>query len=340
MTPADLLHPTPKGLYCPPGDFYIDPVASVPRALVTHGHADHARAGHGDVWATQQTLDIMAIRYGKDHCDRPHSVELREHFSINDVTVSFWPAGHVLGSAQILVQFGGLQILVSGDYKRGTDPTCVPYEQVETDGPLDVFITEATFALPVFRHPDPQDEIEKLLKSVKQFPERTHLVGVYALGKSQRVIGLLRQAGYDKTIYIHGALKKLCDYYSSQGIELGQLEPATLDKGQKDSFAGQIVLGPPSAFVDRWGRRFADPISCFASGWMQIRQRAKQRGVELPLVLSDHCDWDELLDTITELRPREVWVTHGRDDALIRWCGLNQIKAHPLNLIGYEEESE
>lgn len=340
MNPAQLLHPTPKGLYCPPGDFYVDPVSPVSRALITHGHADHARAGHREVWATRQTLDIMAIRYGVDHCNQTHAVELRDSITINGVEVSFWPAGHVLGSAQILVRFAGLQILVSGDYKRGVDFTCEPYERVPADGPVDVFITEATFALPVFRHPDPHDEIQKLLKSVAQFPNRTHLVGVYALGKAQRVISLLRQAGYDQPLYIHGALQKLCDYYTSQGIELGQLEPATLDNGQKDSFAGKIVLGPPSAFVDKWGRRFADPIFCFASGWMQIRQRAKQRGVELPLILSDHCDWDELTDTITELNPGEVWVTHGRDDALIRWCELNQTKARPLNLIGYEEENE
>ena len=340
MTPAQLLHPTPKGLYCPPGDFYIDPVSAVPRALVTHGHADHARAGHGAVWATRQTLDIMAIRYGSDHCRQPMPTDWRDKVELNGVTISFWPAGHVLGSAQILVQYQDLQIVVSGDYKRGNDPTCAAYEAVETERPIDVFITEATFALPVFRHPAPEDEIAKLLRSVDQFPQRTHLVGVYALGKAQRVIGLLRRAGYDETIYIHGALEKLCSYYIDQGIELGDLQPATLDKGQKDSFAGKIVLGPPSAFVDRWGRRFADPISCFASGWMQIRQRAKQRGVELPLILSDHCDWDELLVTIKELNPREVWVTHGRDDALIRWCELSQIKARPLNLVGYEEENE
>ncbi len=340
MNPAQLLHPTSKGLYCPPGDFYVDPVASVPRALITHGHADHARPGHGQVWATQQTLDIMAIRYGDDHCRQPQPMALREVFEVNGVKVSFWPAGHVLGSAQILIQHVDVQIVVSGDYKRGTDPTCAPYEPVPTQRPIDVFITEATFALPVFRHPAPSDEIAKLLRSVDQFPDRTHLVGVYALGKAQRVLGLLRNAGYDETIYIHGALEKLCSYYASQGIELGDLQPATLDKGQKHSFAGKIVLGPPSAFVDRWGRRFADPISCFASGWMQIRQRAKQRGVELPLILSDHCDWDELLTTIKELNPGEVWVTHGRDDALIRWCQLNQIQARPLNLIGYEEDNE
>jgi putative mRNA 3-end processing factor len=175
---------------------------------------------------------------------------------------------------------------------------------------------------------------------VQQFPESAHLVGVYALGKAQRLISLIREAGHNKTIFIHGALKKLCDYYETQGVELGPLSSATLAKGEKGDFAGSIVMGPPSAFTDKWARRFPDPIICFASGWMQVRQRARQRGVELPLILSDHCDWDELLDTILEIKPREVWVTHGRDDALVRWCELNQIKARPLHLVGYEDESE
>lgn len=336
MKPDDLLHPTKKGLYCPVGDFYIDPVRPVQRALITHGHADHARAGHHDCWATRQTLDIMAIRYGADHCANPHPVNWRETISVNGVKVEFWPAGHVLGSAQILVEHEGTRIVASGDYKRGNDPSCDSFEPVACD----VFITEATFALPVFRHPDPRDEIAKLLRSLQQFPQSAHLVGVYALGKAQRVIRLLRDSGYDRTIYIHGALDRLCAYYQSEGIDLGPLSPATLAKGEKGDFAGAVVMGPPSAFTDKWARRFPDPIICFASGWMQVRQRAKQRGVELPLVLSDHCDWDELLDTIAELRPKEVWVTHGRDDALVRWCTLNQIKARPLHLVGYEDEAE
>ncbi len=331
-----LLHPTKKGLYCPPGDFYIDPVRPVERALITHGHADHARAGHRQVWATQQTLDIMAIRYGADHCHKAHAAKWRETFEVNGVTVGFWPAGHVLGSAQILVDHNDIRIVASGDYKRRADPSCQPFEPV----PCDVFITEATFALPVFRHPDTAGEIEKLLASVEQFPERSHMVGVYALGKAQRVIRHIREAGYDKPLHIHGSLQKLCDYYQSQGYDLGELLPATLDKGKKGDFAGGIVLGPPSAITDKWACRFPDPITCFASGWMQVRQRAKQRGVELPLVLSDHCDWDELLDTILELSPKEVWVTHGRDDALVRWCDLNGITAKPLHLVGYEEEAE
>jgi putative mRNA 3-end processing factor len=204
----------------------------------------------------------------------------------------------------------------------------------------DVFITEATFGLPVFRHPDDREEIAKLLKSVAQFPASAHLVGAYALGKAQRVIALLREAGHGETIYIHGAMQKLCDYYESRGIALGPLAPATIDKGEKDQFAGAIVIGPPSAFVDRWARRFPDPISCFASGWMRVRQRARQRGVELPLILSDHCDWDELTETIREIGPQEVWVTHGREEALVRWCELNQIRARPLNIVGYEDEAE
>lgn len=336
MRADQLLHPTPKGLYCPIGDFYIDPVQPVERALITHGHADHARAGHHHVWATRQTLDIMAIRYGDDFCVESNAAELRATFILNGVTIGFWPAGHVLGSAQILVEYEGLRIVASGDYKRRHDFSCAPFEPVRCD----VFITEATFALPVFRHPDDAGEIGKLLSSIEQFPESAHLVGVYALGKAQRLITLIRKAGHNKTIFIHGALKKLCDYYESQGVDLGPLSSATLAKGEKGDFAGSIVMGPPSAFTDKWARRFPEPIICFASGWMQVRQRAKQRGVELPLILSDHCDWDELLDTILEIRPKEVWVTHGRDDALVRWCELNQIKARPLHLVGYEDENE
>ena len=336
MRPDQLLHPTDKGLYCPPGGFYIDPVRPVERALITHGHADHARAGHSHVMATRETLDIMGIRYGANFAGATQEAALGDMVDINGVTVSWHPAGHVLGSAQIAVELDGTRIVASGDYKRRQDPTCANFEVV----PCDVFITEATFGLPVFRHPDDADGIARLLQSVKRFPERAHLVGAYALGKAQRVIKLIRNAGYHDTIYIHGAMQKLCDYYESQGVALGPLAPATIDKGEKDKFAGKIIVGPPSAFADKWARRFPDPVSCFASGWMRVRQRAKQRGVELPLILSDHADWDELTETIRETGASEIWVTHGREEALVRWCELHQIKAKPLNLVGYEDEAE
>ncbi|MEJ5087121.1 MULTISPECIES: ligase-associated DNA damage response exonuclease [Brucella] len=333
----ELLRSTPKGLYCPPGDFYIDPVRPVDRALITHGHSDHARAGHAHVLATQQTLDIMAIRYGADFAGSTQTADLSAVLNVNGVTVSFHPAGHVLGSAQIAVEKDGTRIVASGDYKRAADPTCTPFEPVACD----VFITEATFALPVFRHPEAGHEIATLLKSLSQFPERAHLVGAYSLGKAQRVIKLIRDAGYDEPIYIHGGLQKLCDYYQTQGIDLGPLEPATLERGEASpDFAGKIVVGPPSAFSDRWARRFPDPLPAFASGWMRIRQRAKQRGVELPLIISDHCDWDELTATISEIKPAEVWVTHGREEALVRWCELQNIPARPLHLVGYEDEGD
>ena len=336
MQPRDLLHPRPQGLYCPPGDFFIDPVRPVPRALVTHGHSDHARAGHAHVLATRQTLDIMALRYGADFAGATQAAAYGEAISVNGVKVSFHPAGHVLGSAQIAVEHGGLRIVASGDYKRAPDPTCAPFEPVACD----VFITEATFGLPVFTHPDAAGETERLLRSMAQFPERAHLVGAYALGKAQRMIRLARDAGFDAPIHIHGALMKLCAYYEAQGIDLGRLEPATLATGAKSDFSGALVVGPPSAFADRWARRFPDPVSCFASGWMRIRQRVRQRGVELPLIVSDHCDWAELTQTIRDTGATEVWVTHGREEAVVRWCELAGIEARPLHLVGYEDEAE
>ena len=336
MRPRDLLQPRPEGLYCPPGDFFIDPVRPVERALITHGHSDHARPGHARVLATRQTLDIMALRCGEGFAGATQAAGFGEAVDIGGVSVAFYPAGHVLGSAQIAVEKGGLRIVASGDYKRAPDATCAPFELV----PCDVFITEATFGLPVFRHPPVRQEIARLLKSVAQFPERAHLVGAYALGKAQRVMKELRQAGYDRPIHIHGALAKLSAYYQSQGIDLGPLEPATVEAGRKGDFAGAVVIGPPSAFADRWARRFPDPVACFASGWMRIRQRARQRGVELPLIVSDHCDWGELCATIAETGAGEVWVTHGREEALVRWCELQGIGARPLHLVGYEDEGD
>ncbi|MEO1475638.1 MAG: ligase-associated DNA damage response exonuclease [Pseudomonadota bacterium] len=339
LRPDHLLQPTPKGLYCPPGDFYIDPVrGAVDRAVVTHGHADHARAGHGKVLATPDTIKIMAARYGDNFAKSKQSLPFGETIEINGVTVSFAPAGHILGSAQAIVDYRGMRMVCTGDYKRRSDPTCRQFEVVPK---THVFISEATFGLPVFHHPESAGEIDKLLKSVAAFPNATHLVGVYALGKAQRVIKLLREAGHDTPIFIHGALEKLCTLYQASGIDLGTLQPATLDSPEHkngNAFRGHVVLAPPSAFAAKWGTRFKDPIYAFASGWMNIRQRAKQGGVELPLILSDHADWGELTQTVEDVDPEELWVTHGREDALCRWAELQGRKARPLRLVGYDED--
>lgn len=330
----DLLRPTPDGLYCPPGDFYIDPVRPVERAVITHGHADHARAGHGAVLATPQTLAIMSERYGADFTLRQQALGTGQTASPGGVDVSLVPAGHVLGSAQAVLRWKGLTMVASGDYKRRRDPTCAGFEPV----PCDVFISEATFGLPVFTHPPDSEEIGRLMQSLRQFPERAHLVGAYALGKAQRVIRLLREAGWERPIYVHGALERLNALYEREGVALGPLAPAT---GLKpDALAGEVVIAPPSATQDRWARRFADPVLAFASGWMGVRARARQRGVELPLVLSDHADWPELTATFAELRPEEIWITHGREEGLLRWCEVNGQTARALRLVGYDEEDK
>lgn len=334
IRPEDLLHPTPQGLYCPPGDFYVDPVAPVARAVITHGHADHARSGHEAVLATRQTLEIMAERYGIDFAVRTQGVAYGERTEINGVSLRLAPAGHVLGSAQVEVRWQGLTMVVSGDYKRRRDPTCEPFELV----PCHVFISEATFGLPVFRHPPAEHEVARLIASLRQFPERTHLVGAYALGKAQRIIKHLREAGWDRPIYMHGAMERLSALYQREGVDLGLLVPAR-DLAKAD-LEGEVVIAPPSAIQDRWARRFADPVTAFASGWMGVRARARQRGVELPLVISDHADWDELIATFEALRPDEVWITHGREEGLLRWAELAGQPARALRLVGYEDEDE
>jgi putative mRNA 3-end processing factor len=334
MRGEDLTIPTPAGLYCPSGGFYIDPLRPVDRALITHAHSDHARPGHGAVLATAETLDLMRLRCGEDCAGTMQAVKYGEPMTIGDVSVTFRPAGHVLGSAQIVVERNGLRIVASGDYKDVADPTCAPFELT----PCDVFITEATFGLPVFRHGDPGRETQKLLGSVALFPERAHLVGVYALGKAQRVIALIRQAGYDKSIYLHGALESLCRYYVSRGIDLGELRLART--AEKVELAGAIVLCPPSAVKEVWSRRFPEPVSSFASGWMRVRGRARQRQIELPLVISDHADWDGLCATIRATGAGEIWVTHGEEDALVHWCAAQGLRARPLRLVGYGEEEQ
>jgi len=329
-----ILKPVAAGLCCESGGFHIDPVRPVERALITHGHSDHARPGHGAVLATQETLDIMRLRYGENFAGATQAISYGENIRLKDVTVSFHPAGHVLGSAQIAVTDGRRRIVASGDYKDVPDPTCAPFEIV----PCDIFITEATFGLPIFRHGDADGEIQKLLDSVALFPERAHLVGAYSLGKAQRVIALLRKAGYGAPVYLHGAMESLTRYYQSRGIDLGELRLAR--DAKKAELAGTITLAPPSAITDIWTRRFPDPVAAFASGWMRTRARARQKGIELPLVISDHADWDGLTATIASTGAGEVWVTHGQEDALVHWCETKGLKARPLDLVGYGEEDE
>ena len=332
--PDTWLRPTPDGLFCEPANLFIDPVRPVGRAVITHAHGDHARPGHAHVLASPETMQLMQVRMGDGLPASRQTLDYGERLTHDGVTIWLEPAGHVLGSAQVALEWRGARAVVSGDYKRRPDPTCRPFEPI----PCDVFVTEATFALPVFRHPDAADEVARLLDSVRLFPTRTHVVGAYALGKTQRIIALLRAAGWDAPIYIHGALAALCAAYERLGVPLGDLRPATV--AAKAELAGAIVLAPPSAIADRWARRLSEPVTCLASGWMRVRQRARARGVELPLVVSDHADWDELNDTVDEVGAPEIWVTHGREEALIHEVAKRGVTGRALRLIGYGDEEE
>ena len=328
------LYPSDAGLYCAPGGFYIDPHRPVDRAIITHGHTDHARSGHGSVLATAETIAIMKVRYGEHCAGAFQAASLGETLNLNGVSIRLAPAGHILGSAQVVIEWGGQRAVISGDYKRAFDPTCQSFELIECD----VFVTEATFALPVFRHEPAAGEVQKLLHSLSAEPNRAHLIGAYGLGKCQRMIKVIRQADYDKPIYLHGAVIELTKLYQSLGIDLGDVRPVAGEDPK--TMAGGIVMCPPSALGDRWSRRFNDPVTAFASGWMRVRGRARQRGVKLPLVVSDHVDWPELIETVIATQAQEIWVTHGRDDALIHFLATKGRKARALALVGRDEEAE
>ncbi|MBK8210729.1 MAG: ligase-associated DNA damage response exonuclease [Rhodospirillales bacterium] len=326
---------TPGGcLWCEPGGFFVDPPRPVARAVITHGHADHARAGHQAVLATAETVAILRARWGEHAAGTVETSAYGEAHSVGGVRVTLLPAGHILGSAQVVLEHAGDRVIVSGDFKRRADPTCAPFEPAACD----VFVTEATFGLPVFRHPSDAGEVAKLLASLRLFPERAHLIGVYALGKCQRLIMLLRAAGWERPIFLHGALQNLCDLYIRHGVKLGELQPAAA--ALRKQLAGEIVLCPPSALADRWSRAFPEPVTGLASGWMRIRQRARQRGVELPLVISDHADWDELTQTLAEVGAATVLVTHGREEALVHHARMQGFAAGALSLAGYEDDAD
>jgi putative mRNA 3-end processing factor len=316
------LRPDAAGLHCLPGGFHVDPTRAMPRAIITHGHSDHARPGHGAVLATPETIAVMKARLGDGCAGSFQALGYGERLAIGGTTVCLAPAGHILGSAQVAIEHGGRCAVISGDYKRRRDPTAAPFDLVRCD----LFVTEATFGLPVFRHEPDAREIGRLLASLHGFTDRTHVIGAYSLGKAQRLIALLRAAGYDRPIWLHGALQSMCDLYMALGVDLGDLRLVT---DAPDKLPGEIVLCPPSALKDRWSRRLTDPVTAYASGWMRVRARARQAGVELPLVISDHCDWPELIETIAETGAEEVWVNQ---------LGLMGKRGRALALLGYEEE--
>jgi len=323
MSPAELITVTARGLHCAAGDFYIDPWQPVERALITHAHGDHLRAGSSRYYLAAAGVDLARLRLPAEAA--VHALDYGERLTFGDAQVSLHPAGHILGSSQIRVERGGEVWVVSGDYKRDPDPTCVPFEVV----PCDVFISEATFALPAYRWTDTPTVAREIL-SWWQDNRRRGLASVlfaYALGKAQRVLAELATLT-DETVYVHGAVAALTDVYRARGIAMLPTRPATV--AVRADYAGALILAPPSAAGSPWMRRFGDHRTGFCSGWMRIRGDRRRRGYDRGFVLSDHADWPSLLRTCRESEARRILLTHGYTDALCRYLREQGVEAAAL----------
>ncbi|KGO99827.1 ligase-associated DNA damage response exonuclease [Novilysobacter defluvii] len=320
MDPAhDLVVQRREGLYCPQGDFFIDPWRPVERAVITHGHGDHARPGMGEYHVAAPGLPILEWRLGEQ---RYHAHDYGEPFELGAARVSLHPAGHVLGSAQVRIEVDGRVWVASGDYKRQHDPTCAPFEVV----PCDVFITEATFGLPIYRWPDTSAVAREIVAWRDQCASRGEAAVLlcYALGKAQRLLAELARHT-DRPALLHGAIAAGVEVYRQAGIDMLPTVPLReADTG--DGFAGELVLAPPSAAGSPWMRRFRKAQTGFASGWMRVRGNRRRRNHDRGFVVSDHADWPDLMRTVRETGARRVIATHGNTDAIIR--ALNESGIH------------
>lgn len=295
-----------RGYYCRYGDFYLDPLEPVSQAVISHGHGDHATPGHGMSYCTAPTVAFVEARYSRIHLAAFTAIPYREPFRIGEVTLTFIPAGHILGSAQILMEHRGVRYLYTGDYKMQADPTCEPLEACNAD----VLITETTFANPAVRHPDPVTEILKL----SGIPHHI-MLGAYGLGKAQRLTALINKHCPDKHILVHYSIAPLHRIYEHYGVELG---PYTLynRKLMKSPATQQsyVYIVPPMTF--RSYIRARNVVRVFASGW-----EALQRNNDLSLYISDHVDWSDLLGYVDRVQPREIWTIHGDGRHLIEHFG-------------------
>ena len=309
---SDLVQVTPRGLYCSQGNFYIDPWQPVDRAVITHAHADHARRGSRQYLTTEDGKHVLQTRMGPEAAI--DTIPLGETTLINGVRVSLHPAGHILGSAQVRVERSGEVWVISGDYKTDADPTCQSFEPVKCD----TFVTECTFGLPIYRW-QTQQEIFADLNAWWQSnrdAEKVSVVFAYALGKAQRVL-----AGVDASIapiYCHGAVQRVNADYRSTGIELPETAYAGRGNERRD-WQGALIVAPPSAQGTAWMKKFGTAATAFASGWMRMRGTRRRRSVQRGFVLSDHADWNGLLDAIRETGASRVLATHGRTGPMVRW---------------------
>ncbi|SEL15273.1 putative mRNA 3-end processing factor [Roseivivax marinus] len=323
---------TERGIYCPAGDFYIDPWRPVDRALITHGHADHAREGHARYLATEAAAPVMRYRLGEIDLETIRYGETRR---IGDATVSFHPAGHIPGSAQVRVEVGGEVWVVSGDYKTEKDGFCEDFEPVTCHS----FITECTFGLPVFTWESQATVAEEINTWwAKNAAEgRTSMLGAYSLGKAQRLLALVDPS--IGPVLTHGAVEGTNGVLRAQGYNLPDTTQVLPDTDAK-SYKGALVLAPPSALGTPWARRFGPVSAAFASGWMRLRGVRRRRAGDRGFVLSDHADWDGLIGAIRETGAENVYCTHGYTDIFARWLKSEGWNAEvvPTEFGGEEDE--
>jgi putative mRNA 3-end processing factor len=319
---TDLVVARLEGLYCPAGDFHIDPWRAVARAVITHAHSDHARAGSARYLATRQSEAVLRLRLGDIELQ---TLDYGAPIRIGDATVSLHPAGHVLGSAQVRIESAGEVWVASGDYKTEADPTCAPFDPVRCD----TFITESTFGLPIYRWQAPADTFADIAQWWRANADaaRTSIVYCYAFGKAQRILGSLAAIGAADIgpIVCHGAVEKLNGAYWRTGIAL----PATVrvDDIETSALRRALVLAPPSAAGTPWLRRFGDMSDAFASGWMRLRGARRRRALDRGFVLSDHADWPGLQAAIRASGAARVIVTHGQVQAMVRWLAEQGLDA-------------
>lgn len=308
MRPDDLVILTDRGLFCPQGQFYIDPWKGVETALITHAHGDHARYGSQHYYATPMTVDILHKRLGSQNSY--FCINYGERKKFGTVWVSLHPAGHVLGSAQVRIESGSDVWVVTGDYKRDPDTSCTPFEVV----PCDTLISEATFALPIYDWLPTKQVAQQILEWWQSYSEGPTLLFAYSFGKAQRILSELKNLGVEE-VFEHGSSLPLTEVYRKWNIALPQSRPAS-ECGPSDP---ALVLAPPSAFRSAWMKKFKNPQTGFASGWMAVRGNKRRGGYERGFVLSDHCDWKSLIQTVDETFCKRVLFTHGYSDALIRY---------------------
>jgi len=328
-----LIEPTQAGLYCAAGGFHIDPWQPVERAVITHAHGDHLRPGSGAYLCSALSRPIVLQRLGIDA--QVAGIAYGETITMNGVRVSLHPAGHILGAAQVRVEHHGEVWVASGDYKRAPDPTCAPFEPQRCHA----FVTEATFAMPVFTWDPPKQTVGEILDWWRDMRAagRPAVLFAYALGKAQRVLAELA-LHIDRPVYVHGSLADLLEIYRGAGVPLPPTLRAT-DEPRGKSFAGELIVAPLSARGSIWMRRFVDHSSAFASGWMRIRGARRRRAYDRGFALSDHADWNALLSTIRETGAERVFATHGYMAQLARFLSDEGLEAHAWRT-QYEGEPE